>query len=284
VIVAVLDMSLGSAQCLSQVVLWGYSQPTNLRIFSWTDTRITVALPNDGRIGEGRISQIGLQDRSGNWVSNIGPATAGADAGALHPALPPTATKTDAKAHALADAVVKASGGAKWPKVNSIRFTFNVSQNGKLLLSAEHDWDVLAGSDTVSWSGKRVTVNVWNPGIDADAKAAYARWVNDSYWLLAPLKLRDPGVRVRWLGSDKDDALEVSFDHVGLTPGDKYVFYIQRSTRLPYAWDYMPAPNKKVSGTWDGYKNFGGLKLSTEHNFGGKRIWFSGVAVESSSH
>ena len=39
-------------------------------------------------------------------------------------------------------------------------------------------------------------VNLAEPASDEDAKAAYARWVNDSYWLLAPLKLKHRGVNV----------------------------------------------------------------------------------------
>ena len=42
----------------------------------------------------------------------------------------------------------------------------------------------------------------------------------------------------------------------------------------------MPAPDKKISGTWEGYTNFEGLNLSTEHQFGDKRIYFSDVQVE----
>ena len=34
-----------------------------------------------------------------------------------------------------------------------------------------------------------------------------------------------------------------------------------------------------VSGTWDDYKDFGGLKLATSHQFGDKRIFFTDVQV-----
>jgi hypothetical protein len=285
--VTVLGMGFGRAQGLSRVVLWGGGDSVDLTVTTWFDSQISVLLPNDGRIREGRIYQIGLQDRSGNWVSNIGPvikicaAPAPAKVNAPPPRAAPTATGVDAKAQTLADAVVKASGGDNWTRVKAIRFTFNVLAGTNLLMSAKHHWDLRAWTDTVTWKGKTITVNLAHPASDEDAKEAYARWVNDSYWLLAPLKLRDPGVHVRWLGSDKNDALEVSFDKVGLTPGDKYVFYIQRNTSLPYAWDYMPSPEKKISGTWDEYKDFGGLKLSTEHKFGDKRIWFSDVGVKT---
>ncbi len=196
------------------------------------------------------------------------------------------AEETDVKARELADAVFKASRGENWAKVSSIRFTFYVGQGGEVIVWAAHDWNVRDGTDTITWSGKTVKVNVWNPATDADAKAAYARWVNDSYWLLMPLKLRDPGVTLasrglRELDGKKCEVLNLSFHRVGLTPGDQYDIYIDPATHLVRHWDFMPSPDKKISGTWDGYRDFGGLKLSTEHTFGDKRIWFSDVAVES---
>src|SRR5207249_8298401 len=33
------------------------------------------------------------------------------------------------------------------------------------------------------------------------------------------------------------------------------------------------------SGTWDGYQNFNGLVLATEHQFGDKRVYFTNVSV-----
>ena len=81
------------------------------------------------------------------------------------------------------------------PNVKTIDFTFAVEKGGETLVSAEHHWDVVAQTDRVKWKGKEVTVNLADPATDEDAKAAYARWVNDSYWLLAPLKLKDRGLR-----------------------------------------------------------------------------------------
>lgn len=184
-----------------------------------------------------------------------------------------------------AGAAFKASGGENWAKVKAIRFTFNVGQGDKVLASATHHWQVRAGTDTVSWGGKTVTINIWNPSNESDAKTAYARWVNDSYWLLMPLKLCDKGVTLTYKGQQDVegktyDVLHLGFASVGLTPGDQYNIYVDPDTHLVRRWDYMPNSENKISGTWDGYKMFGGLNLSTEHTFGDKRIWFSDVAVE----
>ncbi len=96
----------------------------------------------------------------------------------------------------LGAAVWKASGGENWPNVRAIDFTFAVEKGGQTVLSAEHHWDMAAQTDHVKWKDKDVTVNLLSPAADENAKAAYGRWVNDSYWLLAPLKLKDRGVHV----------------------------------------------------------------------------------------
>src|SRR3712207_2621335 len=109
--------------------------------------------------------------------------------------------ESDANAQQLAREVWKASGGENWSKVKRVRFTFIVEQDGKQLANAQHDWDVAAQTDHVKWKAKDgqdkdVTVNLASPGEDENAKAAYGRWTNDSYWLLAPLKVLDPGVKL----------------------------------------------------------------------------------------
>jgi hypothetical protein len=174
----------------------------------------------------------------------------------------------------LAQAVWKASGGENWPNVKAIDFTFAVEKAGKILVSAEHHWDVAAQTDHVKWKGKDVTVNLADPAGDEGAKAAYARWVNDSYWLIAPLKLKDRGIHVAEEGSKTMDGAEcevlrLSFGQVGLTPNDQYRLYINPATKLLASWDYMPEPGKSVHGTWEDYQTSGGLTLATDHKMDG---------------
>ena len=194
------------------------------------------------------------------------------------------AQESPEKAQQLARDVWKANGGENWGKVQEVRFTFIVEQDGKQLASAEHEWNVAAATDRVKWKGKDVTVNLAAPGQDEDGKAAYARWVNDSYWLLAPLKVLDPGVKVAYEGSkDVDGAtcevLHLSFEQIGLTPGDQYTLYVDPQTKLVKSWDYMPKADTVMHGTWEKYQTSGGLQLATEHNFAGKMIRFADVKV-----
>jgi hypothetical protein len=188
------------------------------------------------------------------------------------------------RARQLATDVWKASGGENWSQVKEVRFTFVVEQEGKEVASVQHHWDVVAGTDRVQWKGKDVTVNLGAPGEGEDEKAAYARWVNDSYWLLAPLKVLDPGVKHAYEGTKETQGVEcellrLSFEQVGLTPGDQYVLYVDPQTKLVRAWDYIPSPEKVMHSTWENYQQFGGLKLATEHQFEGRVIRFKDVSV-----
>lgn len=187
----------------------------------------------------------------------------------------------------------KAMGGDNWSKVKEIDFNFVVEQDGKALFTAQHKWNVAAGTDNVKWTDKEgkahdVTANLTKPATEGDEKTAYARWVNDSYWLLAPLKLKDKGVKVE-AGGPKDmngtsvETINLSFDNVGLTPTDKYVIYIDPQTKMPKAWDYIPATGTGMQATWEKFQDFNGLKLATEHNFNGKTIKLTEIKVTTGS-
>jgi hypothetical protein len=207
---------------------------------------------------------------------------------AIAPAMP-AAAEPGRTEPPLATELWQASGGDHWDKVKQIDFTFAVEQDGKRTFAAQHSWNLVAGTDSVKWTDKQgkdhnVTVSLRAPPPDGEAKDAYARWVNDSYWLLAPLKIRDRGVKVEATGP-KDlngaslETIQLSFENVGLTPTDRYVFYIDPETKLPRAWDYIPQTGEGLQATWEKYENFGGLKLATEHNFKGKTIKLVDVKV-----
>src|SRR2546430_11847689 len=128
----------------------------------------------------------------------------------------------------------KASGGDNWSKVKEIDFNFVVEQEGKQLFSAAHRWNVAAMTDAVKWKDKEgkdhdVTANLSKPAAEGEEKTAFARWVNDSYWLLAPLKIRDAGVKVE-AGRAKEfkrprvGKSKLGFCKGGVKATERYVF------------------------------------------------------------
>ncbi len=210
---------------------------------------------------------------------------------ALRPALA-AGEETSGNLPPLATDLWKASGGDNWSKIKEIDFNFVVEQDGKQLFIAQHRWNLAAGTDTVQWKDKLgkehdVMANLTNPAKEGEEKDAFARWVNDSYWLLAPLKIRDQGVKVE-AGGPKDlngasvETIKLSFENVGLTPTDRYVLYIDPQTKLPKAWDYIPQSGNGMQATWEKFQNFGGLNLATEHNFNGKSIKLTDIKVTAS--
>jgi hypothetical protein len=209
---------------------------------------------------------------------------------ALQPTTQPAVQENAAESPQIAVArqVVKAAGGDLWPTVKRIKFTFNVESDGKTVATIKHDWDVRSGIDTVTAGDKTMTCNVYeNKERTGDELAAFKRWTNDAYWLLMPLKLLDGGVKFGPLITTRDmppsrGRMTMSFEGVGLTPGDQYDLSIDlRNHRIDH-WTYRPNAETQAGYSWENYQDFNGLVLATEHKSddGKRRIFFTDIVVE----
>ncbi|MFN3597063.1 MAG: hypothetical protein ACK41D_07305 [Rubricoccaceae bacterium] len=188
----------------------------------------------------------------------------------------PAETEADALARRIADA----SGGlAAWNALDVLRFDFVVLRDTAEAMRARHLWDRRANRYRVEWPAGRdsTVVAVFDPGtfnaeapagqaaingapLSGEALAArlaqgYRRFINDTYWLLAPLKTRDPGV-TRALAPDSatadTEALALAFEGVGLTPGDRYWLHADRASGRLVAWTYLlQGDSVAVRWTWD---------------------------------
>lgn len=103
----------------------------------------------------------------------------------------------------------------------------------------------------------------------AGVKEAYATWINDMYWLSMPWKWMDPGVNLKYagekpLGGKTYQMIDLSFAHVGLTPGDRYHAYVSPASNLMEHWDFMLQDGHKGSFDWE-YITTGGVKLASNH-------------------
>lgn len=216
-------------------------------------------------------------------------------------ALPPRPmAKADAKAAAVARSFEEAMGGlARWESVPYVRFDFVVVKDGKEIARFRHWWDKRRGRDRVEGpddKGRVVAaiVNLANrkgrsftaafadkdsAEAAAHVQAGYERWVNDTYWLMMPFKLGDPGANLKYDGVKKGpggvewDVLELTFDPgVGLTPKDHYWLYINRKSHLMDKWEYLLQEMKPPaqSATWEAWTKLGPVRLSTVHRFEGK--------------
>ena len=204
---------------------------------------------------------------------------------------------SDPKAVAIANQVMEALGGeAAWRETCFLRFDFAVDVDGKTVMTRSHWWDKWRGRYRVEGKTKEgeaytVLMNIntkdgsaWLGGkpVEGEAKKrllerGYGAWVNDTYWLIMPYKLKDPGVVLKLegevKGKDKDkdtawDKLALSFDKVGLTPKDRYWAYVNRTTHLVDRWEYiLQDENPKGPPSrfdWNNWQRYGKLMLSPE--------------------
>jgi hypothetical protein len=195
----------------------------------------------------------------------------------------PPPADVDPRAAAVADRAAAALGGAEaWDATRFISFHFAGRR--------AHVWDKATGRHRVEGTTRDgepyvVLHNVvtregraWvggEPAAGAQAaellENAHAAWINDTYWLLMPYKLRDPGVVLRWDGEDEIDGvaydrLALSFAQVGLTPGDRYWAWFNRETGLLDRWGYVledqPSDADPTLWLWQGWQRYGRIQLA----------------------
>ena len=235
-------------------------------------------------------------------------ATAGL-APSVRAASPPPAD-IDRESEPVVRALTDAMGGLKtWESLPCFRFDFVVVRDGKEAARYRHWWDKRNGRCRVegrdekgknvaaifTLADKKGTAFVDGIGESNPARVAeiiqngYERWVNDTYWVMMPFKLRDPGVKIRYSRPERTpqaayDVLEVTFvPGTGLTSDDHYWLYVNRSTHLIDKWEFVLTGQKPPpsGASWEGWTNVGPVKLSLERRFPGKPVMlrFENVAT-----
>lgn len=158
-----------------------------------------------------------------------------------------------ARGDEVAKAVMKRLGNDAYDLLQHLTFDFVVVEKGATVRTRTHHWDKARGVDRVvaHRDGQDIDAvvnlsdqsgDVWvngKPVTDAATKndllaKAYAWWINDSYWLVSPYKLLDPGVKRAVI----DGNLRTTFDGVGLTPGDAYIYHLD-AEGLPKTWSWL---------------------------------------------
>lgn len=121
--------------------------------------------------------------------------------------------------------------------------------------------------------------------LDFHLKRGKGIWINDSYWLVMPFKLKDSGVTLKYVGEEKTEAgndadvLSLTFENVGNTPQNKYHVFVDKNSRLVTQWSYFRNAEQDTANfatPWDNYQKYGKLLLSGDR---GKRK-LSGISVE----
>ncbi|MEM1204096.1 MAG: hypothetical protein AAGN66_12780 [Acidobacteriota bacterium] len=197
----------------------------------------------------------------------------------------PASAEADAKARVIAERTLEAMGGAEaWESSRYFRFDFFGFRT--------HHWDRYTGRHRLSGKtrdGNAYVVlhdidsregRVWLDGEELtgdDAsqwlERAYGAWINDTYWLLMPYKLLDPGVTLTHDGEATVDGvtydkLKLTFESVGLTPGDTYWAWIDRDSGLMGRWSYVlqgwEEGREATIWEWQDWRRHGAIMLSSK--------------------
>lgn len=200
----------------------------------------------------------------------------------------------------LAKHTIDVQAGKAWDKARYFAFSFDVERGGTRVASFAQRWDRFTGDYRVSGKDRQqrefvVVMNIntkvgkaWINGEPAtDSKdiqemmnLGYGRFINDTYWLLMPLKMLDPGVHRSYDGEKTDgghtyDVVKLWFDQgVGLTPADQYWAWINRDTGLVDQWHMRLQGSKpedpELVVLFHDFKKFGGVTFSTKREMTGK--------------
>ncbi|HEY5689963.1 MAG TPA: DUF6503 family protein [Cyclobacteriaceae bacterium] len=194
---------------------------------------------------------------------------------------------SDPAAIELADSIMMAVGGRKnWDATRFISWNFFGRRNlvwdkheGRVRIESLPDSTIYLVN--ISTEKGRVQVKgqeLTQPDSLAKMlKRAKSIWINDSYWLVMPFKLKDSGVTLTYLGEDTlvnkkyYNVLRLTFDKVGDTPNNKYDLYVGVKDKLINYWSYYrDATQDTASWTrpWDNYQRYGSILLSADRSDG----------------
>ncbi len=188
---------------------------------------------------------------------------------------------SDAKAIAVADEVMEAMGGREaWDGTRYVCWEFF----GRDALI----WDKWENRVRIDWSNGVTGIADINTGegrfyangvefTEPDTVAFFANrakrtWINHSYWLVMPYKLKDSGVTLKYVGEDTTqagaiaDKLMLTFEEVGVTPDNRYEVWVDKESRLVTQWahysnfaDTVP----RFTLPWEDYNKHGEIMLSS---------------------
>ena len=190
---------------------------------------------------------------------------------------------TGPDADELARAIERSTHKEEWDRTGAVQWSFGGRNR--------HLWDRKRSLARVSWGKTQVLLDLTSKSGQATQNGqrvapkderklldqAYAKWVNDSFWLNPLAKLFDDGVtRSVVIQQGGQQALLISYNSGGLTPGDAYLWIIGKDGR-PEGWQMWVSiiPLKGLGTSWAGWTQLAtGAYIATDH------IW-SGIGINT---
>jgi hypothetical protein len=100
-------------------------------------------------------------------------------------------------------------------------------------------------------------------------------WINDSYWLFMPFRLKDKGVNLKYLGEDniqdsvKCNVLQIMFQQDNPTAQVKYLAYVDLKDNLIKQWSFFSNVKSDTATStrpFDNYQKHGAIRLSADRS------------------
>lgn len=143
------------------------------------------------------------------------------------------------KAEALAQKMLTAVNKPAWDSTHYVQWTFR--DNHHYLWDKEQhlvqvkwdDMEVLLNPNDITGTVRQGGQPLIGEAADKAVQSAWSKFCNDSFWLLAPTKIYDPGVERSYVQlEDGREGLMVTYTSGGVTPGDSYLWLLDQ-TGLP---------------------------------------------------
>lgn len=209
----------------------------------------------------------------------------------INPAAPGfLAEESDTEALEIADRVMERLGGRT--ALDETRFVTWKFFGRRFHVWDRHTGDVrVEGTDRETEEPYTILLNLhskegraWKAGDEVTGEAldellenGESAWINDSYWLFMPYKLKDTGVALKSVGEGSmldgrtAHVLELTFREVGRTPENKYHVYVGKDSDLVEQWDFYanaddPEPGFQVP--WRNWRQRGSILLSDDRGRG----------------
>lgn len=183
------------------------------------------------------------------------------------------------KADTLALKMLDALNDDAYKETRFLEWSF---ANGK----HQYRWDKEANTVKVSWSDYQVDLDLNQPAKSSVSKdkisisgaekqrlikKAISFFNNDSFWLVAPFKIFDPGTeRSIVLLEDGTQGLLVNYTSGGSTPGDSYLWKLQPNG-FPISFKMWVSiiPIGGIEASWDDWQvTESGAFLPSQHSIG----------------
>lgn len=178
------------------------------------------------------------------------------------------------KAEEMTQRMLDAINAPAWESTGYVQWTFK-GMHTFLWDKKRHlckvnwgDYEVLLDIDKIGGLAKKNGKLLSAEESEKIIRKAWEYWCNDSFWLNAPAKVRDPGT-TRSLVTLKDgrEGLKVKYDSGGVTPGDAYVWILdENGLPISYQMWVKIIPIGGVEFSWDKWKTLKtGAKISSYH-------------------